>query len=170
MLFFRLICAVTVLACAVWWLNNSGNPHAEPVLAVVAAAVVMLEIVVESVVFTSTNKAIDDRSLHTNSGEQLDQVSDKAEALRLISCQYCDATGRILESYDRFNTVYATCGICNGHGEIKSELWNQPDCRRCNGSGKLITQTTQKIGRRRHSTKFTQPCNVCGGIGKRPMT
>ena len=92
-------------------------------------------------------------------------------------CAYCDGTGQYVKFANLFRTDHATCTVCDGHGQHFSDLWSQPDCRRCNGSGKLTSTNVDAIvpitlQRRTHlipkTTKNVDVCDVCSGIGKRP--
>jgi len=85
-----------------------------------------------------------------------------------MNCRYCDGTGSVVTHASRYQKQVGTCGICIGHGQILTDLWSQPDCRRCAGSGKLVSQEYRRIRKVRQYLAYTQPCDVCGGIGKRP--
>jgi DnaJ-class molecular chaperone len=88
---------------------------------------------------------------------------------RLIDCAYCDATGTIVARWDAFRTENATCGICSGHGQLLTDLWVQPPCRRCRGSGKLHSIREVGFRGRRYQYTWIEPCDVCHGIGKMPF-
>lgn len=90
-----------------------------------------------------------------------------------IDCAYCKCKGSVIGFRDAHSERLITCGVCSGRGRIFTDLWNQPHCRRCNGSGSLVTNTTQRIpiGRRRSIKRwdtFIDPCDVCGGTGREP--
>lgn len=78
MFYFRLICAVVVLGCAILWFADSENPLAEPRLAVAAAAVVVLEIIVETVIHASHKGSAPSRKTKSNNG--LQEKNDESEA------------------------------------------------------------------------------------------
>ena len=85
-----------------------------------------------------------------------------------MDCRYCDGTGSVVTYATLYDKRVATCGVCSGHGQILTDLWSQPDCRRCGGSGKLKSEEYRRIYRVRQYSSHTQPCDVCGGTGKRP--
>jgi hypothetical protein len=93
-----------------------------------------------------------------------------------IDCAYCQGSGTLTTYYDGQTTRKEKCGICQGHGQILTELWNRPACRRCEGTGRLVSKeyipTLHNLGYRivQHHQFNTeiQPCDVCNGTGKRP--
>ena len=88
---------------------------------------------------------------------------------QFIDCAYCDRNGIFVAKWDGFHTQYATCGLCQGRGQLLTDLWVQPSCRRCHGSGKLQSITTGRYYRMRFQDTFTEPCDVCGGAGRMPF-
>lgn len=100
------------------------------------------------------------------------------EAKEWIDCAYCDGSSRIIKDRTIINgvltnTEYETCGICEGRGEILTALWSQPKCRRCNGSGKLVSNSADTINLGLMTClrplKQIVPCDVCDGSGRRPF-
>lgn len=88
---------------------------------------------------------------------------------QFIDCAYCDGKGSIVARWDRFHTEHATCGICSGRGQLYSDLWVQPLCRRCGGSGKLHSIKSVRFRNRRYSNTLIEPCGVCAGTGRIPF-
>jgi hypothetical protein len=100
----------------------------------------------------------------------------KTDEKQWIDCAYCQGTGSVMTYNDGHTQRSESCGICNGHGQVLTDLWDRPGCRRCGGSGRLVskqyTPSLHVIGRRilKHHQYDTeiQPCDVCRGLGKRP--
>ena len=88
---------------------------------------------------------------------------------RLIDCAYCNGSGSIVASWDRFHVQHVTCGLCSGLGQLFTDLWVQPPCRRCGGSGKLHSIRSLRFRNRLYSNTFIEPCEVCGGNGRMPF-
>lgn len=104
------------------------------------------------------------------SGSEIPSTVTHLEERQFIDCRYCSGKGSVAARWDSYKIQYATCPICSGKGRIFTELWSQPDCRRCNGSGALVSNTSTVISYRRriHRQTFTDVdiCPVCLGIGK----
>lgn len=101
-------------------------------------------------------------------------IQDPASKSDTMDCRYCGGAGSVVAHNDGANVTHATCGVCCGHGTISGSIAAQPDCRRCNGSGRLLTENIQVVRRRRRVRRqhnsLVHPCDVCGGVGKRPGT
>jgi DnaJ-class molecular chaperone len=100
----------------------------------------------------------------------------RASEKKWIDHAYCNGTGSITAYYDGSSHQIETCGICQGHGQILTDLWDHPSCRRCGGSGKLtdteyvptIRQVGYAVVQHHQFNKTTKPCDVCGGTGRKP--
>ncbi len=88
---------------------------------------------------------------------------------QLIDCAYCDGKGSIVVSSNSFHTQHGTCGLCGGRGQLLTDLWGQPPCRRCGGSGKLHSTKAVAYRRRVYRNTLMEPCDVCGGTGRMPF-
>lgn len=96
---------------------------------------------------------------------------------RWIDCAYCGGQASIVTYDDGSQVVQETCGVCNGQGQLLTDLWIQPTCRRCGGDGRLVSRELVTVpiqGRRRvriHRQLNSQfrPCDVCNGTGRSPF-
>jgi DnaJ-class molecular chaperone len=72
---------------------------------------------------------------------------------RMVSCNYCKATGRVDSGYGGF--AKTMCPVCFGRKQISIDL-NAKKCRDCNGTG------SQKTG---YHTLGLVKHNSCRGTG-----
>lgn len=80
---------------------------------------------------------------------------------RRMECNRCDGTGQMLYASALFLKFRKLCTQCKGHGSYTTDLWSQPDCVGCKGTGR--TYGSDWPGKWWHS------CALCEGHGKRPF-
>lgn len=99
---------------------------------------------------------------------QVHQQGSETGDRKWIECAYCGGTGSVTTFASLYQQHVGTCGICGGHGQILTDLWSQPACQRCEGSGRLVSREYQRFGRRGRYSTYTRSCAVCVGTGRRP--
>ena len=114
------------------------------------------------------------------SREKSERTKTGSHVKKWIDCAYCDHSGTIVREQiaNSFGeTTYRhedTCGVCGGRGKVYTDRWNQPDCRRCNGAGKLRSTSSETVAYmgnmplNRPLVSYTA-CEVCDGVGKIPF-
>lgn len=100
-------------------------------------------------------------------------VAYSRSVVETMECRYCGGAGSVIARNDGVQIAHATCGICSGDGVIVGPIVTQPDCRRCNGSGRLLSENVEVVRRKRRihrqHNSLVYPCDVCSGVGKRPV-